>query len=393
LGSRVKTTQPVRYTPNGRLTTAYYNFHGLFCLAVRATKPHVIAHFDAEYGRFKTEPLEVDLDLSVGPFSVNPDASSVRFDHFSLVDGWVTGHQRYKVASWRFAMTAPADPTTRLLFDGGMFSLDFLQHHFVEPLLRYKIGPRNVTLLGGGSVVRDNHAVLFSGLGHTGKTAVAIRQVHNGWSFQSDDMTFVSADRRALSYPRRLHVTDHMFAVCPAPMRQLQLAPKLSIKIKKLIYEGTLRYGELQESLRIDDLVPSARIVDNVNLAAVLILTASPGAQLAEPRRLNQSQLLDRLMAINGFEGRAFTDLLWACHAAGKACSPADWWQLERSIVSRAVADVPGFELLVPAAADRHAVLEHTGRVLEDLWLAASSRAPEQPRQTAPIAQPGAFVA
>jgi hypothetical protein len=267
------------------------------------------------------------------------------------------------------------------LFDGGTFSLDFLQHHFVEPLLRYKACQRDVVLLGGGSVARaDRRSILFSGLGHTGKTALALRQVLAGWGFQADDMTFVTAAGKTLSYPRRLHISDHMFDACPSAMRHVPLANKLSIKGKKLIYLASLRYGELQESLRIDQLVPNARIDEAARLGAVVVLTASRDSHFTEPRSLSRAELIDRLMAVNGFEGKAFTDLLWACHAAGKAMSPSEWWQMERQILDKALVSVPGFELAVPRdATDRRAVLEHTGSILDQLHLAGvqqPSRAP-----------------
>jgi hypothetical protein len=118
----------------------------------------------------------------------------------------------------------------------------------------------------------------------------------------------------------------------------------------------------------IEELVPGARIEELARLSAVLVLVASAGDQLEEPQPLGRTDLLDRLMAINGFEGRAFTDLLWACHTTGKSRSPAEWWQAERAILEKALASVPGFQLAVPRQADRRAVLEHTGRVLERVY-------------------------
>jgi hypothetical protein len=354
--------------------TSYYNFHGIFRLAVHSSDPKVIDHFQAEYNAFEVEGVEgADLDVTIGPFSLNLHDSPIVFGRFVVSDDWVYARERYKVARWEFAFTPPDDETIRLLFHGGIFSLDFAHHQFVEPLLRYRVCQRGVVLVGGGSVVKGGRAVLISGLGQTGKTALTLRQVLGGWSFQSDDMTFVSAAGQTYSYPRRLHVTDHMFSVCPAAMRALPIAMKLSIKGKKLIYDGSLRYGELQEAVAISQLVPDAVVEHSARLAAVLVLVAVPGTELCPPRRLQPDELLDRLMAINGIECRAFTDVLWACHARGKAVSPAQWWRTERALLEHAVAGVPGFEVGVPRQLlDRRAVLEHTSRVLEEIYARAT---------------------
>jgi hypothetical protein len=356
------------------LTTRYYDFHGVFRLVVHSADARAINHFASEYGVFEAQPFEsADLEVMVGPFSCQLPASATAFGPFWIADGWVYARERYKVATWRFALSAPSARTVRLLFDGGAFSLDFLQPHFVEPLLRYKACQKGYVLVGGGSVVRaDRRSVLFSGLGHTGKTALALRQVLGGWGFQADDLTLLSATGQTFSYPRRLHISDHMFAVCPSAMKNVPLASKLSIKGKMLIYNASLRYGELQESLRIDQLVPDAKIDEVARLGAVLVLTASMDSHFNEPRPLSRPELIARLMAINGLEGRAFTDLLWACHSGGLAISPADWWQMERQILDKALVNVPGFELAVPRnTTDRRAVLEHTGRILDQLHLAA----------------------
>jgi hypothetical protein len=366
----VSTAPAVFFKDRVAAETHYYNLHGFFRLAVRSVHPHVLRHFQAEYAAFQVDPFDDgDLDVTIGPFSVSVPDSATAFGRFVVTDDWVYARERYKVARWEFAFTPLAERTVKLVFDGGVFSLDFAHHQFVEPLLRYRVCERDVVLVGGGSVVKDGRAVLVSGLGQTGKTALTVRQVLSGWNFQSDDMTFVSSLGETYSYPRRLHITDHMFAVCPSAMRRLPIAQKLSIKSKKLIYEGSLRYGELQEAVTINQLVPRAAIEPTARLSAVLVLVAVPGTALRRPRRLKHTELLDRLMAINGLECRAFTDVLWACHASGKAVSPAQWWQTERALLERALDRVPGFEVEVPRdMVDRRAIVEHTGRVLEEIY-------------------------
>src|SRR6266498_1676123 len=87
------------------LVTKRYNFHGIFRLALHSNEPDAIRDFQAEYGAFEdVSDGPVDLEVTVARFSVGATAGVQRFGRYSMADGWIFGAERYKVASWQFAL-------------------------------------------------------------------------------------------------------------------------------------------------------------------------------------------------------------------------------------------------------------------------------------------------
>jgi hypothetical protein len=354
---------------NNRLVTKSYDFHGIFRLSLHSDNPKAIRYFQAEYSAFEKVPSQpADLEVTVSKFSVEPNGDVSTFGRYLLAGDWIYGTERYKVARWQFAVKGLATPTTQLCFHGGIFSLDFLQHFFVEQIMRYKICQKGFLLVHGGCIARNGVSVLFPGLGHTGKTQLALRQVLAGQQFQADDHTFVSERGETYSYPRRLHISDRMYAACPAAMQHLSRRHRLSIKAKKLIYYLSLKYGDLSESLQLTELVPGAEIEDVARLRAVLLLTSSVGTELKGPRPLRKDELVNRVMAMNCLEARPFYNILLGHHYDGNALSLSEWWGREREMLQQALAGASGYEVLVPRQAPNpEAVLERTARIMDSV--------------------------
>jgi hypothetical protein len=351
------------------LVTKHYQFHQFFRLALHSADAKAIRHFQAEYSGFEVPPSSpVDLDVTVGKFSLEPNGDVSTFGKYRLSADWIYAAERYKVARWQFAIYGLAEPTTYLFFHGGMFTLDFLQGFLIEQIMRYKICQKGLLLIHSGCVARNGVSVLFPGLGHAGKTALALWQVLAGQRFQADDYTFLSARGETYSYPRRLHISDHMYAACPAAMQHLSPKHRLSIKTKKLIYYLSLKYGDLSESLQLTELVPKAEIEEVARLKAVLLLTSSTRTELQEPHPLPKDELVKRVMAINRLEGAHFYNVLLGQYYTSNTRSPSAWWESERDILQQALADVSSYEMLVPRqASNPEAVLEKTARIVDTL--------------------------
>jgi hypothetical protein len=352
-----------------RLVSKGYNFHGFFRLSLHSDSPKALRHFQAEYAPFEaslTQPA--DLDITVAGFRLTPSGAVRAFGRHLLSDDWIYAKEHYKVARWHFALQGLAQARTQLFFDGGPFSLDFLQHYFVEQIMRYKVSQRGCLLVHGGCVARNGVSVLFPGLGHTGKTALALWQVLGGHQFQADDYTFVTARGETYCYPRRLHVSDHMRGACPAALRHLSPRHRLSIKAKKLVYYLTLKYGNLSESVGLTEIIPEAKVEDVARLKAVLVLTSSTGTELEGPRPLREGELVNHVMSINRLEGKPLYSLLLAHHYASSTSSLPEWWQRERDILEQALADTVGHEVFVPRRApDPAAVLQRMARIAESV--------------------------
>jgi hypothetical protein len=362
----------VQHTPN--LITATYSFHGIFRLCVRTDDPKVLQHFESEYGLFvDNSPQPVDLDLAVGKFSIAPQGERRVIGEYLVAGQWIYAAQHYKIARWRFALTGLQAPTTQLYVEGGIFSLDFVQKYLVEQIMRYKISQKGYALVHAGCVSRDGLSVLFPGLGHAGKTQLALQQVLAGWQFQADDYTFVSEQGNTYCYPRRIHISDNVGTSGPASRSPLSSRHRLSMRAKKLAYWLSLGYGNLTEALRLSELVPEAIIEDAARLQAVIMLVSSVENESKPPRILDGDELLNRVMAINFLEAQPFPSLLLSAQCMDDSISVSEWWCRERDIMRRALSGVEAYEVVVPyRAQDPTAALERAGGLMEE----AVSRSP-----------------
>jgi hypothetical protein len=85
-----------------------------------------------------------------------------------------------------------------------------LYTNVVEALLRFVLASRGYVLLHSACLVANGQAVLLSAQTDTGKTSTVIRLVRDhGYEFLSDDMTIISADGRALCYPKPMTLSYH----------------------------------------------------------------------------------------------------------------------------------------------------------------------------------------
>jgi hypothetical protein len=351
------------------LVTKRYNFHGIFRLAIHTDSVAALREFEAEYGRFAdSAPRAADLNVTICRFAAEGAGDERHFGRYRLAGDWIYGAERYKVARWSFALRGLAAPTTELYFHGGIFSLYFLQHFFIEQIMRFKISQKGVVLVHGGCVAAGDVAVLFPGLGHAGKTALALLQAVAGRQFLSDDYTFVAAHGRVYSYPRRLHLSDHIHDACPAVMRSLSLRHKLSIKAKLLIYYLTLTYGDLSESVQLAEVAPSARIADSAQLGAMLLLTSTRAAKPRPPQPIGEADLASRVATINCLEGKPFYNIYLGCQYNGDVPSLAEWWGHEQTLLRQALSGAACFEVTVPLMEpNRAAVLERNSRIIDQL--------------------------
>jgi hypothetical protein len=344
-----------------------YDLHGALSLQVRSPHAKVMRYFDAEFGHFSGGGDRVpDLAVIVDRFQVDSGSQARLCGRHGLLGDGIYGHDSHKVARWRFAIQGLDDQLTRLYLTGGPFSLGFMQHRYVEQLMRYKLCQRGYTLIHGCCVTTQGKAVLLPGLMHTGKTNIALHLVLRGWEFQSDDYTIVSAEGQTHSYPRRLHFSCHVKERYPEALEAVERRHRLSMTWKKVIYLLTLRYGNLTEALSIAEVVPDVVIADTARLEHLILLTTHAGSHLEGPFPIPQPRAVDRALAINRREASHFWNLLVECASMGANIPFMEWWDRERQILENALRRTACYELLVPRqVTDFQALLTQIGDSIE----------------------------
>jgi hypothetical protein len=349
-----------------RLQQHTYDLHGLVRIQVCSPHAAVIHSFDAELGRFRCSDAQApDIQVVVDQFHVDPGPARVTEQNYVL-DTTIYGDDRHKVARWRFAIQGLNDQMTRLYFSGGPFSLGFLHHRYVEQLMRYKLAQRGYTLVHGCCLVRGGRAVLLPGLMHTGKTSIALHLVRRGWQFQSDDYTIVGGERTHC-YPRRLHFSSHVKERYPEALETLKPRHHIEMTIKQAIHRLTFGYGSLSQALSIEELVPDVVIADTARLDQVLLLSTHTGSRLEGPIPVTTTDALDRMVAINCWEGNRFWRLLLEA-ASMNVPVPLTQWLDQRQMLAASLQGVVCHEILIPRqVGDFKALLMQIGDIVEQI--------------------------
>lgn len=112
-----------------------------------------------------------------------------------------------------------------------------LYTNVVEALLRFVLVTRGRVLLHSACLDLDGTGVLLSARTDTGKTGTVLRLLREGGaSFLSDDMTIISADGSAMSFPKPLTISQHTLRAVEAgdltraEWRRLRLQSRLHSK-------------------------------------------------------------------------------------------------------------------------------------------------------------------
>jgi dolichol-phosphate mannosyltransferase len=115
-----------------------------------------------------------------------------------------------------------------------------LYTNVIEALLRFLLVSKGYVLLHSASLSTDDRASLLSAQTDTGKTSTVIRLVRErGYTFLSDDMTIITADGRALSYPKPMTLSYHTMSAIAG--KDLNRRQRFALAIQSRLHSKTGR--------------------------------------------------------------------------------------------------------------------------------------------------------
>jgi hypothetical protein len=237
-----------------------------------------------------------------------------------------------------------------------------LYTNVIEALLRFCLVDRGRMLLHSACVELDGRGILLSARTDTGKTGTILRLLREqpGARFLSDDMTIISPDGTALSYPKPLTISQHTLkAVDPGDLPPLEWRI-LQFKGRVHSKEGRsfgMRLGEWNIPIMavnsLTQLVvpppkyPVDRLVD-CQMIPTTTLDSMYIIERGDPSlsTIATDRLLDELIANtdDAYGFPPFSDFAPAIVLGG-----SDYDELrrsEREILATAISDVPAFRLV-----------------------------------------------
>jgi dolichol-phosphate mannosyltransferase len=196
-----------------------------------------------------------------------------------------------------------------------------LYTNVVEPILRWTFVERGYALVHAACVSDGEAAYLVTARTDTGKTTTCLRLLDGGgFAFLSDDLTLVTPDGRALTYPKPLTISRHTLHAVRTPLlaRRERLALILQSRLHSrsgrrlaLILARTHLPAATINALiqllvpppkyHVERLVPEAAVVPEARLAGMVVIERGGVGELALTEREALATLMSNCEDAYGF--------------------------------------------------------------------------------------------
>lgn len=330
------------------------SFHGLFVIRIFSLNPHFTQLMREEYPNFILESphsVEPDLEIYFGPFDKETLGPLSPFFCYEYGEDVVYGKKRYKTAVWEAALVGLKRKPTLLYFDGNKRSLLFFIGEILEPFMRLRLSNTKVALVHSSCVATDAGAVLVSGIRHTGKTLVMMKALLHGAHLLSDDYTFLTRDKIAWAYPKRVNLFLSHFREIPElkkSWKELPLSDRFWIRIFYLLRRVSRDYAVIGYQRFVTNLVRTISLKNQAPLKKIILLTRRPFANLELRRDLSSEETAGKLFANNRWEGNSFQKMMEAYRYENDCEFKIDWPQNEYKLIHEIVSGVNAVEIIIP---------------------------------------------
>lgn len=330
------------------------SFHGLFVMRVVSLDPLFTRLMREEYPNFILENpqvLEPDLEIRFGPFDKETYGPLSPFFCYEYGEDVVYEKKRYKTAVWETALVGLKRKPALLYFDGNKRSLLFFIGEVLEPLMRLRLSRSQTVLVHSSCVATEAGAVLISGLRHTGKTLVMMKALLHGARLLSDDYTFLTRNKEACAYPKRVNLFLSHFREIPelkTSWKELPLYDRFWIKIFYIIRRLSMDYAVIGYQRFVTNLVRTISLQNQAPLKKIILLTRRPFFNLQIRRHLSSEETAGKLFANNRWEGSGFQKLMDAYRYENDHEFKIDWPQNEYKLIHEIVRGVESVEIIVP---------------------------------------------
>lgn len=211
----------------------------------------------------------------------------------------------YRGAAWRIELSRPDETPLRLRFHGNRLSRFIVAKWILEPAMRYLLTrkgfpPVHSTCLTDG----ETGAVIAAGAG-IGKTTLLLQWLSQGYPFLSDDYTIL-APKKALAYVTPLRLGARNLLETPG-LRTLPFADQISILARTALRHLLLGKVRLAYKAPVRRLFPEVRLLEEVPLASVIVVTPGPRRDLQE---ISPAEAADLIAAIDHQENHGFDRVL-----------------------------------------------------------------------------------
>jgi dolichol-phosphate mannosyltransferase len=311
-----------------------YDIHGIVSVLSDARLP--------ELERFRVGALagRPDIRVRLGRVAPNGDGPAIRYREGRLGFGL------------SIRLGAPIEATASPLVGR---SPHVLYTNVVEPILRWTFAERGYALVHAACLAEGDKAFLVTARTDTGKTTTSLRLLdHEAYSFLSDDLTLVSPEGRALTYPKPLTISRHTLKAVKTPL--LTRRERVGLLVQSRLHSRSGRRFALilarthlpaatinavvqllvpPPKFHVERLVPGVEVAPEARLAGMVVIQRGGAGQLV----LDEREALETLMS-NCEDAYGFPPYS-AIEGSLRRRNGSDLRDVERAIVASALSGVP----------------------------------------------------
>jgi len=321
-----------------------FQFHDIAAISVWSDAPFARAFFEAEYGYHRLYPSG---HVDVSP----PDQLPRIFLDFRLdtqPPAGFTRHAHKLLARWGYRLAmAPGKVDIRIY--GNEMSVPMAHHMLAHPSLRWLSAGSGTLLLHAGAVAKNGKSLIFTGKGGAGKTTTTSLVLACGeeWQLHADDYVFLRPGPQSLAYMTRSHLYRDLLKWVPEVGARLTGWERARLEIFGLVRKYSREYLKWPVRLDLQHLWLGKSIADQATPAAILLLER---ADVVAPGLIPIDHLestINDLLEMNFGEAGHFLTLLKKAGQLDEAWLAA-WKEAERALMTKILADVPAYRLVLP---------------------------------------------
>lgn len=301
-------------------TLFYYDMHDLLALRL-----HVFGAGHADYFRSRFDCFaasspsrDADIDIHLGSF-LHGAHTTAEFGEGccrALVD---TAGRR--LARWQTRITGLDGPRTTIRFDGNWRATRYLFFNFLEPIINYRLAQDGACLVHAACFRINGRGVLVCGYEGSGKTTTLLNMLERGADYLSDEMTIITADGRAMSYPTPLSLQDYnMNRYLSRRLSGMQRFRTVLSKGVRILSAGR---AKLATAVPPEQLLNGGRVIDNCPVDCCMILGES-NPLVSPPQSILNS---------TAYQYRHFMGVLDRSAMRAESKAPFDYWNGTRRVV------------------------------------------------------------
>ncbi len=326
----------------------FFDLDGICQLKVYG-KPALVEQVKKELGFYLTalesRPLTLDLEIELADLSsYQPSSNPADLPPYDFP-------YQHKLARGIIRFERLSQPPHRIRFYGNYFSRLTLAKQIIEPAIRWKAQELGFIFVHSTCLAKENKGVVLAGAGGSGKSRVLVHWLRKGNPFLSDDFTILSYGRaRRYITPIRLGAR----LLWESGAREISHLLRFEIYFRTALRRLLFNYAQLQKKLEIKRLFPEVKILESVELKAIVLAEGS-----AEQRKeISPQEMVDLLLKVNQKEMYGFDNYLSGLAERAGIKELGEFFLVQKERLSHYLEELPCFLIPAPSRMSQRAINE-----------------------------------